>query len=74
MRFTPAGARSTFATGLNGPHGLVFDQTGNLFEADYNSGNIYKFASDGTRTTFASGLNNPANLVDRTARAGDQRE
>ena len=39
------------------------DQTGNLFEADYNSGNVYKFASDGTRTTFATGLNNPANLL-----------
>ena len=36
---------------------------GNLFEADYHSGNIYKFASDGTRTTFATGLNNPANLL-----------
>ena len=30
--FTPGGARSTFASGLNQPLGLAFDSAGNLFE------------------------------------------
>jgi hypothetical protein len=48
---------------------LAFDAAGNLFSADYNSGNIYKFAPAGTRSTFASGLRNPANLLFQPARA-----
>ena len=34
FKFTPDGTRSTFASGLNGPVGLAFDGSGNLFEAD----------------------------------------
>ena len=48
---------------MSGPHGLVFDQAGNLFEADYHTGIIYRFTPGGTRTTFATGLSNPANLI-----------
>jgi hypothetical protein len=48
---------------------LVFDAAGNLFSADFNSGNIYKFAPAGTRSTFASGLRSPANLLFQPARA-----
>jgi hypothetical protein len=36
---------------------------GDLFEADFNSGTIYKFASDGTRSTFATGLVSPVGLA-----------
>jgi hypothetical protein len=63
FKFTPAGVKSIFASGLNGPVGLAFDSSGNLFEADYNSGTIFKFTPDGTKSTFASGLNNPAGLA-----------
>jgi hypothetical protein len=55
--FTPSGSQSTFASGLNGPVGLAFDSSGNLFEVDNHSGNIYKFTPSGSRSTFASGLN-----------------
>ena len=61
--FTPAGVRSTFASGLGGPCGLAFDSHGNLFEADGNSGNIYEFAPSGAKSTFASGLSFPIALA-----------
>jgi hypothetical protein len=61
--FTPGGTRTTFASGLNQPFGLVFDSAGNLFEADQSSGNIYEFTPGGTRTTFASGLISPTGLA-----------
>lgn len=38
-------------------------QAQNLFEADYGSGNIYKFTPVGVKSTFASGLNQPAYLA-----------
>jgi hypothetical protein len=62
-KFTPAGTRSTFASGLNFPTALAFDSAGNLFEADSGSATIYKFAPDGTRSTFASGLSSPTGLA-----------
>ena len=36
---------------------------GDLYEADYNSGKIYKFAPDGTQSTFATGLIGPRGLA-----------
>ena len=39
-QITPSGAQSTFATGLNEPMGLAFDTAGNLFEADWGSGDV----------------------------------
>src|SRR5438132_965673 len=63
FKFTPAGTKSPFASGLNGPYGLAFDGSGNLFEADYNSGTIFKFTPDGTKSPFASGLNTPIGLA-----------
>lgn len=34
-----------------------------LFEADFQSGNIFKFTPDGTKTAFASGLSGPGGLA-----------
>src|SRR5437588_9204109 len=39
-KFTPNGASSTFASGLDGPEGLAFDSAGNLLTASF-LGNIY---------------------------------
>ncbi len=62
-RFTPEGARTVFASGLDGPEGMAFDRAGNLLVTETGSGTIYQYAADGTRTIFASGLNGPASLV-----------
>ena len=63
FKFTPAGTKTTFASGLSMPAGLAFDGSGNLFESDIGSSNIYKFTSGGTKTTFASGLSTPAGMA-----------
>ena len=62
-KFTPAGTKSMFASGINNPAGLAFDASGNLFVAELNTGTIYKFTRTGTKTTFASGLNGPGGLA-----------
>src|SRR2546421_716703 len=63
FKFTPAGVKSTFASGLNMPVALAFDASGNLFEADHGSNKIFKFTPAGVKTTFASGLNGPFGLA-----------
>src|SRR5437764_1191804 len=63
FKFTPAGIKSTFASGLNVPFGLAFDSSGNLFEADQGSGTIFKFTPAGVKSTFASGLSAPSGLA-----------
>jgi glucose/arabinose dehydrogenase len=64
--YTPGGARSTFASGLDEPIGLAFNSAGDLLVADYN-GNIYEFTPGGVRSTFASGLHSPAGLAFNSA-------
>jgi DNA-binding beta-propeller fold protein YncE len=61
-KFTSSGVRSTFATGLRMPRGLVFDDVGNLFIAEWPfdvAGSILKIAADGTLTVFASEIGPP---------------
>ena len=64
--FTPGGAESTFATGLNGAGGLAFDSAGNLF-ATVGGGNVVEFTPGGSQSTFASGLNAPGGLAFNSA-------
>ena len=47
---------TTYTSGLDNPIPLTVDSAGNLFEAEFGSGIIYKF-TNGSRSTFASGLN-----------------
>ena len=63
FKFTPAGTKSTFASGQSLSEDLAFDRFGNLFEADGGSGTIFKFTPAGTKTTFASGLSGPFGLA-----------
>ncbi|MGA2868332.1 MAG: NHL repeat-containing protein, partial [Verrucomicrobiota bacterium] len=62
--FTTNGVQSTFASGLNSPAGLAFNNAGYLFEADSINGYgaINAFTPGGARSTFASdNLNAPLN-------------
>jgi hypothetical protein len=63
FKFTPVGAKTTFATGLGGPFGVAVDAFGNVFEANFNTGMIFKFTPAGVKSTFASGLNMPVALA-----------
>lgn len=58
-RYKPNGSRSTFASGLYHPVGMVCDSADNLFVADNNAGNIYqgniyKYKPDGSRVAIAA--------------------
>lgn len=56
------GTQSIFASGLD-PQAVAFNSGGNLFEADYRSGNIYQFTPGGVQSTFASGLTDPISMA-----------
>lgn len=66
-KFTPAGARTIFATtgaGLNNPRGLAFDSAGYLYVANAGSGSILKIPPGGfISSVFASGLNAPTSIA-----------
>lgn len=53
------GNPTTFATGLDFPTGLTFDNSGNLFVAERMGQKIKRFDSSGNMTVFASGLYSP---------------
>ena len=46
-----SGSVSIFASGLDSPEGLAFDNAGNLYEADNSSYNIYEFTPSGVQTS-----------------------
>jgi sugar lactone lactonase YvrE len=71
-KIAPSGVQTVFATGLNQPTGLAFDSTGDLFEADGGSGNIYEFINSGgtlsaNPVVFASGFKDPQGLAFNSA-------
>ena len=59
----PSYSATEFASGLTGPAGLAFDNSGNLFCANHTDNAISKITPDGTVSTFASGLNYPVGLA-----------
>jgi trimeric autotransporter adhesin len=56
--FTPDGKLPT-STSLNSPHGLAFDNAGNLYIADTGNHRILKLTRTGTLTTVAGGGADP---------------
>jgi len=63
VKVAPDLTQSTFATIPDGPTGLAFDSSGNLFAAVFNTGDVLKFTPNGTQSTFASGLVNGTGLA-----------
>ena len=64
FKFTPAGAKTAFASTLNAPTGLAFDNKGNLYVAQSGSGTIWRFPLDfGVGRVFFAGLNTPSGLA-----------
>jgi sugar lactone lactonase YvrE len=59
-KFTPAGSKSTFASGIYQPVALAFDRAGNLFVGNSGAGTspmpstVVRIAPDGTQRTFAT--------------------
>ncbi|HUJ72995.1 MAG TPA: SBBP repeat-containing protein [Verrucomicrobiae bacterium] len=71
-RYTSSGQQSVFVnSGLDGPDGLAFDSSGNLYVANwgystfdiFSGGSIDKIDSSGHLTVFASGLAIPDGLA-----------
>ena len=52
-KITPGGVQSTIPSGPD-PKALAFNSSGDLFETDYHSGNIYKYSSGGVLSIFAT--------------------
>ncbi len=61
--FTPGGVQSTFASGLDGPRALAFNNAGDLFVANGSSGDITEITPGGVQSTFASELDRPIGLA-----------
>jgi hypothetical protein len=62
-KYSPTGARSTFASGLSWPTGLAFNSAGNLFVGSEGDGNIYEYSPNGARSTFATGFSDPTGMA-----------
>ncbi len=68
QEFTPGGMVSTFATtGLNGPNGLAFDSSGNLYAANKGDNTIERFTPDGVGSVFATTTSPPYELAIRAS-------
>jgi glucose/arabinose dehydrogenase len=52
-----------FASGLNTPRVLLFDNVGNLLVSAMGEGKVYAIKPDGTKVVLASGLNSPHGLA-----------
>ncbi len=61
--FKPGQNGTTFAAGIT-PSGLVTDSAGDVYVADYRSGNILEYGpGGGSPTTYAAGFANPETLA-----------
>lgn len=64
-RIAPDGSRTPFSTGINlrGPIGLIIDEPGNLYVANYNGGTVARINPAGVSTIIATGLRKPYYLT-----------
>lgn len=65
-KFSSTGADlGVFATGVNGPTGMAFDGSGNLYVTSFNASTVLELSPTGTllQTLTSPGLNSPDGLV-----------
>lgn len=58
-----SGTATVFAHDIEGPSGLAFDASGDVYVSEGPLGNVVRFSPDGTRHSFASGLSQPQGLT-----------
>ena len=64
LGFDLSGTQTAAISGFTTPTGLAFDSSGNLYVADFATGQINKFSSSGASLgAFASGLNSPTEIT-----------
>jgi sugar lactone lactonase YvrE len=54
---------TVFATGLNGPRGLLFSPSGDLFAAEQSGGTVARITPDGRANRIAKGFSAPHDLA-----------
>lgn len=54
---------TVFTHDIEGPSGLAFDASGDVYVSEGPLGNVVRFSPDGTRHSFASGLSQPQGLT-----------
>ena len=62
-RFTPQGAKSTFATNVLNALELAFDNADNLYVTTYTQNQVIKIAPNGTKTTFTTNVFQPTGIA-----------
>ncbi|CAM2010714.1 virginiamycin B lyase family protein [Acanthopleuribacter pedis] len=63
LKMAPDGTVSVHATGFDGPLGQAWDAAGNLYVANWNTGEVRRATPDGQVTVFAEGFNGPSGLA-----------
>jgi sugar lactone lactonase YvrE len=63
VEYNSNGQGSIFASGLDAPAALAFDESGNLYVANQGNGTIEKFGTNGVGLVFLSGLSNLGGLT-----------
>lgn len=57
---------STFDSGLNKPHAIIYYEDTNRLYVNSSDNNIMQYDLSGTKTLFVSGLNNPSSMIFNT--------
>lgn len=59
----PAKAPHHLITDIQSPVGMVYDQRGALYVAEWGAGRVSRFGTDGNRTTVTDSISSPAGLA-----------
>jgi sugar lactone lactonase YvrE len=63
VKYNPASAATTFASGINGAGGIAFDSKGNVYVSNSATDSVLKFTPGGVQSVFASAITGPRGLA-----------